>query len=91
MHKQLNLKIKGRVQGVFYRVNTRQRALQLKLTGWVKNMPDGTVVCCAEGPEEVLRTFLEWHRAGPGSSAVQDVAVVWQDATGEFSTFDIKY
>ena len=47
--ERISLNIQGQVQGVFFRANVQTRAIQLELTGWVKNMSDGSVACVAEG------------------------------------------
>lgn len=69
------LKIHGRVQGVFYRQSTREKARELGLSGWVKNMPDGTVEALAAGPEEVVKQLIEWCGNGPAYARVDRVDV----------------
>lgn len=65
--------VHGRVQGVFFRASTRQRARELGLTGWVKNLPDGRVEALAHGPPEALDTFQEWLWQGPSAARVTQV------------------
>jgi len=65
--------ISGRVQGVFYRHSTRQKALELKLTGWVKNNADGRVECAAFGTLQQLDTFEQWLWQGPSIANVTGV------------------
>lgn len=69
------LKIHGRVQGVFYRQSTREKARELGLSGWVKNMPDGTVEALAAGPENVIDELIAWCRQGPAYARVEKVDV----------------
>lgn len=77
MH-QLHLKIFGRVQGVCFRSYTQRKAIQLGLTGWVKNCDDRTVEILAEGEENILKEFLAWcHEGSPGSS-VNKITESWQ-------------
>lgn len=83
------LKIRGRVQGVFYRQSTKSTAVQLGLTGWVKNCRDGSVEAVFEGQKETVDVAIEWCRQGPPAAHVTEVTVDWQDFQGEFSSFNI--
>ena len=69
--------VRGQVQGVFFRADTRDRAASLGLGGWVRNNPDGTVEAAFEGPEEPVRRMVDWSRRGPSSARVEDVDVTW--------------
>jgi acylphosphatase len=69
------LKIHGRVQGVFFRQSTREKARELGLSGWVKNMPDGTVEALAAGPENVVNELIAWCEQGPAYARVDKVDV----------------
>lgn len=89
--QRVRLRIKGRVQGVFFRASARETAMKLGITGWVKNHPDGTVETVAEGERDALDRFIEWCRKGPENASVADVEVDRQEATGEFDTFTIKH
>ncbi len=84
------LKIQGRVQGVFYRQSTKETALRLGLTGWARNCPDGSVEAVFEGGKETVDAAIEWCRQGPPAARVTEVAVDWQDFQGEFSGFGIR-
>lgn len=66
-------RIHGRVQGVGFRWWTRQRADQIGVRGWVKNLPDGTVAVVAEGPSEKLEDFAAELRRGPPGARVEEV------------------
>ncbi|MBX9947871.1 MAG: acylphosphatase [Candidatus Obscuribacterales bacterium] len=70
------LKIHGRVQGVFFRQSTREKARELGLSGWVKNMPDGTVEALATGPENVVNELIAWCQHGPAYARVEKVDAV---------------
>lgn len=83
--------ISGIVQGVFFRSHTREVARSFDLTGWVKNLPDGRVEVVAEGPEDEIKQFISWCHKGPSHARVDDVEVFWEDATGEFKDFEIRY
>ncbi len=88
--KRIHLIISGDVQGVGYRTWAKQIAHQLNLNGWVINRPDGAVEVVAEGTKAKLEEFIRYCRKGPEVAWIQDVAVTWQDGTGEFVSFDIK-
>jgi len=70
---RLHAIISGRVQGVFFRVNTRNKANDLGLTGWVKNRWDDKVEVVCEGPKEKIDRMLEWLKKGPKYSKVTQV------------------
>lgn len=91
MKKRLHLIIKGRVQGVFYRASTRDAAVKLGLKGWVRNMPDDSVEAVFEGHEKALSEVLLWCRNGPPGAYVSDIKEKWDEYTGEFDGFDIRY
>ena len=65
--------VSGRVQGVFFRVSTRDQAQVLGLTGQVSNLPDGRVAVTACGSQAALESLQQWLREGPPQSAVSDV------------------
>ena len=69
------LRIKGKVQGVFYRVSAKEKADMLGLTGWVGNTPDGDVEAMAFGSGDALHTFEDWCRTGPPRAIVTSVNV----------------
>ncbi|HET9324231.1 MAG TPA: acylphosphatase [Gaiellaceae bacterium] len=75
--------IRGRVQGVFFRAETRERARSLGLGGWVRNNADGTVEAVFEGDRERIESMLAWCRRGPAFAQVDDVAVDWSEPRGE--------
>ena len=71
--KAKHLVIEGRVQGVGFRYNTRRRARQLGLAGWVRNNSDGTVEVFCQGPAEKLDPFLDWLKKGPPGARVTNI------------------
>ncbi|MBA7680015.1 Acylphosphatase [subsurface metagenome] len=83
--------IKGRVQGVFFRATTQDRALALGLTGWVRNTRAVNVEAVFEGEEENAAKLLRWCQRGPPGAVVKEVQVKSEVYTGEFSTFSIEY
>lgn len=91
MKRQLHVFWSGRVQGVGFRYTAESAALGLGVTGWVRNLPDGRVEALAEGAEKVLQQFLDQIAAGPMKRYVQNVQAVWNEPTGEFNDFQIRY
>jgi acylphosphatase len=91
MNHRLHAIVEGRVQGVSFRYYTTLTARQLNLTGWVRNLSDGTVEAIAEGDKIQLYQFLEFLREGPPAADVRDVRLTWMDATGEFDDFEVRY
>ena len=86
-----HLIIEGRVQGVWFRDSTRQEAVKLGLSGWVKNRFDGTVEVVAEGPRERVETLVTWCHHGPPAARVTGVREFKEDFTGEFDSFRILF
>jgi acylphosphatase len=87
--ERLEARVRGRVQGVFYRASTRERALELGLIGWVRNLADGRVELCAEGPREALERLVAWCREGPPAARVEGVELSWSQARGEMRGFRV--
>jgi acylphosphatase len=82
---------RGRVQGVGYRFFVDDCARETGVTGFVRNMPDGSVVVVAEGSDNALERFLRMIRAaGRGRIRVDSLEVSRGEATGEFSGFQIR-
>jgi acylphosphatase len=88
--QRLHAIIHGRVQGVNFRYTTQQTALRLKLTGWVRNLPEGTVEVTAEGQRAALERLLRFLHTGPTNARVDEVEITWGEATHEFDTFIIR-
>ena len=87
--KQVNLTVRGRVQGVYFRAATQREARRLGLTGWVRNRQDGSVDVCAEGEEEALKELVAWANRGPSAARVERVDVRWRGFLGENHDFRI--
>ncbi|UCD01013.1 MAG: acylphosphatase [Promethearchaeota archaeon] len=85
------IKVFGYVQGVFFRYTTRKVARNLGLTGYVKNMPDGTVYIEAEGPNDKLLELLEFSKKGPRHAHVERVEHKFTQPTNEFEGFDYAF
>ncbi len=88
---RVHIIIQGYVQGVFYRASTRETALDLGLKGWVRNLPDGNVEAVFEGSVEKIRQAVKWCNAGPPGALVKKVDEKWQDYSGDFKSFEVRY
>jgi acylphosphatase len=88
---RLSAIVYGRVQGVFFRDTARRQAWALGLTGYVRNLPDGTVEVVAEGPQDTLQQLLEQIGTGPSGAQVEKVDSHWGDHSGEFDRFEVRY
>ena len=82
--------MRGRVQGVGFRVFVVREARRLGLTGWVANQAGGTLRCIAEGPRADLAVLLQALHEGPAGARIERVDAAWTAATGEFATFDVR-
>jgi acylphosphatase len=83
--------ISGRVQGVFFRMETMRAAQRIGVSGWVRNRRDGTVEALFEGDKHQVDAMLNWCKEGPPHAHVTDVKVDVEEYTGEFDGFDITY
>jgi acylphosphatase len=81
----------GRVQGVWFRASTKQKAEQLGITGWVRNTDGGNVEAVFEGDEKQIQDMIEWCHQGPPLSKVENVEIKNQDPTNSFDDFSIKH
>jgi acylphosphatase len=88
---RLHAIVSGMVQGVNFRAYTQREAARLGLTGWVHNRWDGTVETVAEGPRNALEAFEAYLHRGPPAAYVEEVEATYNEATGEFRAFNIRY
>ncbi|NEP15353.1 MAG: acylphosphatase [Leptolyngbya sp. SIO4C1] len=89
--KRIKLTVYGTVQGVGFRYHTRQKALDLGLTGYVRNRPDGTVEIVAEGDRTALEQLTRWAHEGSPAAQVSQVETAEQLQINRFETFVIDY
>ena len=87
--KAVDVVITGRVQGVFFRARTQERAARHGVAGWVSNEPDGSVAGHFEGAPADVDALLDWCRTGPERARVDDVRVTETEPTGAAS-FDVR-
>ncbi len=88
--ERAHVRVSGQVQGVFFRDSTRQRAEELGLTGWVKNLPDGRVEAVFEGPSEKVREMVRWCEEGPRHASVENVETGFESASGDLEGFEVR-
>lgn len=83
--------VHGYVQGVFFRAFVADRAGGLGLTGYVRNLPQGTLEVRAEGERELLEKLIGYLKVGPPEAIVEKVESNWSEYTGSYSGFRIRY
>ena len=86
--KTLHLLIEGKVQGVFYRASAKEKADEMKVTGWVKNTKAGNVEIVCQAGETELQQFLNWCKQGPSRAIVEHIEVT-ETSAAQFQDFRI--
>lgn len=89
--KQAHILVTGFVQGVGYRKFVRHEARKLGLTGWVRNLEDGSVEALVVGAEEEITKLIDACKKGPFLAQVDNVHVEWEDAGETFPEFTIRH
>jgi acylphosphatase len=89
--RQVHLRIRGRVQGVFYRQSAKAQADRLGVGGWVRNLEDGDVEAAAEGPAEAVKAWVDWCHRGPPGARVDEVIVTEGTPTGQLAVFEVRH
>lgn len=88
--ERARVRVSGKVQGVFFRDSTREKASSLNLDGWVRNLPDGRVEAVFEGPSEKVREMVEWCRSGPPQADVEEVEADYESPEDDLSGFEVR-
>ncbi|MCO7225544.1 acylphosphatase [Pleionea sp. CnH1-48] len=88
-NKHLHAYVSGKVQGVWFRASTQEKARQLGLTGWVRNLSDGRVEWLASGAEEQQKQLLEWSHQGPRNAVVKEVIAEWREDNDSYNDFEM--
>jgi len=83
--------VSGMVQGVFFRSETQYEANRRKVTGWVRNLPDGRVEAVLEGERADVEKLIEFCRRGPPGARVTKFEVRWEEYKGKFRGFEVRY
>ncbi len=81
--------VTGKVQGVFFRQNTKRQAQSRGVCGWVSNLPDGRVEAVFEGEETAVKEVVDYCRHGPSFAKVENCEVAFEDFKDEFTGFSI--
>ncbi len=89
--KSVRAIVSGKVQGVFFRAATQEKAEGLDVRGYVKNLPDGTVEIVAVGDDERVEALMEWASSGPPGARVKKVETEEFKSTQEFGGFRVAY
>ena len=88
---KIHVMISGDVQGVWFRVSAQDKANELKLTGWVKNLFSNAVEIEAEGKRDELAIFAGWLTTGPPNATIEKISVEWKELPErKFSSFEIQ-
>jgi len=91
MKVRAHIFISGMVQGVFFRSETRHEAKNRGVKGWVRNISDGRVEAVFEGEQENVKELIEFCKRGPPGARVTNVDIIWENYTGAFRNFEVKY
>ena len=83
--------VSGRVQGVFFRAKTQEKAKELGVFGWVKNLSEGRVEAVFEGERDKVEQMVKWAKKGPPGAIGNDLNVVWEEYQAEFNNFEIRH
>jgi acylphosphatase len=91
MKKKVYIIIYGKVQGVWFRLNTKNKADELGICGWVKNTEDGKVEAVFEGDENKITEIIEWCSKGPSKARVSKIEIFKKNYAKEYDDFSIIY
>ena len=88
----VNIRVTGLVQGVFFRVSTQNKAIELGISGWVRNCNDGSVEALFQGSVDQINAMLEWCSRGPELARVDHVQIITKkDCTNPQEGFTILH
>ncbi|MFL5321572.1 MAG: acylphosphatase [Myxococcaceae bacterium] len=88
--RRVSLRITGKVQGVFFRESTKTKARELGLSGWVKNLDDGSVQALAQGETDKIDELIQWAHRGPPAARVTDVSVEDRPPASDLGPFVVE-
>jgi len=86
---RIHVMVSGKVQRVWFRKQTQTKALELGLTGWVKNLFSNAVELTAEGDMDSLTELTGWLQDGPPLASVDKLSIEWSPSQNKFKTFEI--
>ena len=90
MKVRAHIFVSGRVQGVFFRVETRYEAMKRNVAGWVRNTSGGRVQAIFEGERGDVEQMVDFCRRGPLGARVAKIDVQWEEYRGDFKEFKIR-
>lgn len=85
-----HVRLTGRVQGVFFRAWSREKAESLKVSGWIRNCPDGRVEAHVEGDQSAVETMIGHLKKGPRGARVEDIRL-WDADLCDFEGFEVRH
>lgn len=88
--QRAHVRIEGRVQGVFFRAHAREAAISAGLSGWVRNVNDGSVEAVVDGTPQAVAEFVSWCHRGPPAARVDRVLQIPERADDPFVGFTIR-
>ena len=88
--RRVHLTIRGKVQGVFFRESTRTRAVELGVSGWVRNLEDGSVEALAQGSTDAIDQLISFCRRGPEAARVSHVSVEDRPLGSDLDSFVVE-
>jgi acylphosphatase len=91
MKTRAHVFVSGRVQGVFFRSETRREARRYAVTGWARNLPDGRVEAVFEGEKKDVERLIEFCRKGPIGAGVTKTEVSLEPYAGDFEDFRVEW
>lgn len=91
MKAKVHVFVSGRVQGVFFRSETKRKADSYGVKGWVRNLPDSSVEAVFEGEEEAVKALVDFCKRGSSGAEVTNFELTWEIYTGELEGFKIKH
>lgn len=90
MKTRAHVFITGRVQGVFFRLETKRNADKHDVTGWVRNLQDGRVEAIFEGEKDAVEKLITFCKHGPLGAKVTDFELIWESYKGTFDKFKLN-
>ena len=91
MKTRAHIFVTGRVQGVFFRLETKRNANFYNVKGWIRNLPDGRVEAMFEGEKEDVEKLIAFCKRGPLGARITNLESTWETYTGTFERFKVKY
>ncbi|HUW63524.1 MAG TPA: acylphosphatase [Spirochaetia bacterium] len=90
MPVQAYVVVTGNVQGVYFRLSTKEEADARGVTGWVRNCADGGVAMVAQGEKEAVDRLIAWCHEGPPRARVKEVRVEWEQYGEGLAGFAVR-